>query len=199
MHLIHIVDNSYKRPVSPIKMGCFVKRCALKKDDLWAGFQRLNRRRISQSKPRQIYSWLGRPAIRLVLGHYIGVNPAAHVPAGSYAGETWCNGRHDLVEYVVGDFFVERAYVAEAPHEHFQRFQLDAGEVCDVFNGEVRKIRLAGERAVAGELGNLDVNEIVPTRLRVREAVEGGLRAGLGAGLTFGHGARSVLCAARFA
>ena len=134
-----------------------------------------------------------------MFGDDVGVNPAANVPAGRNTGETGGNRGDDLVEHVVGDLFVERADVAEAPHEHFERFELNAGKVCDVFNREVREIGLAGKRAVARELGNLDVNQIIAARMRVREAVEGGLRLGLGAGLTFGHGARSVLCAARFA
>jgi len=111
-----------------------------------------------------------------MLGHDVGVNPAAYVPPGRYSGEAGRNGHDDLVEHVVGDSFVEGADIAEAPHEHLERLQLDAGLVRDVLNGEVRKIGLAGERAVAGELGNLDVNQIVPARMRVREAVEGGLR-----------------------
>ena len=111
-----------------------------------------------------------------MFGDDVGVNPAAHIPAGGDASETGGNGGDYFVEYVVGDFFVEGADIAEAPHEHLKRLQLDAGLIRDVLNGEVRKIGLAGERAVAGELGNLDVNQIVPAHMRVREAVEGGLR-----------------------
>ena len=125
-----------------------------------------------------------------MLRHHVGVNAAANVPAGCDSGKSWRNGGDYFVEHVVGDFFVERADVPETPHEHFQRFELDARLVCDVFNGEVRKVRLTGERAVAGELGDLDVNQIIPARMRVWEAVEGGLRLALGAGLTFGHDAR---------
>ena len=129
-----------------------------------------------------------------MFGDDVGVNPAAHIPAGGDASETGGNGGDYFVEYVVGDFFVEGTDIAEAPHEHFQRFELNAGGVCNVFNREVRKIGLAGERAVAGELGNLNVNQIVAARMRVREAIERGLRLGLGAGLTFGHGACSMKC-----
>ncbi len=128
-----------------------------------------------------------------MFGDHIRVNPAADVPAGGNSREAGRNGANDLVEHVVGDFFVERADVAKAPHEHLERFQLDAGKVCNVFNREVRKIGLAGERAVAGELGNLHVDQIVPARMRVRKAVESGLRLRLGAGLAFGHGAQSVV------
>ncbi len=111
-----------------------------------------------------------------MFGDHVRVNPAAYVPAGCYSGEARGNGGDNFVEYVVGDFFVEGADIAEAPHEHFQRFQLNARLICDVFNREMRKIGLARQRAVAGELGNLDVNQIIAARMRVREAVEGGLR-----------------------
>lgn len=134
-----------------------------------------------------------------MFGDDVGVNPTANVPSSRNTGETGENRGDDFVEHVVGDFFVEGTDVSEAPHEHFERLEFDAGLISDVLNGEVREVGLAGQRAVAGELGNLDVNQIIPARMRVREAVEGGLRLGLGAGLTFGHGARSVLCAARFA
>ena len=60
----------------------------------------------------------------------------------------------------------------------------------DVLNGEVREVGLAGERAMAGELGNLDVDQIIPSCMSVGESVQRGL--GLGglaycSGLAFGH------------
>jgi hypothetical protein len=57
-----------------------------------------------------------------MLGNHVGVNPAAHVPAGGDAGEAWRDGGDDLVQHVVGDLLVEGADVAEAPHEHFSAF-----------------------------------------------------------------------------
>ncbi len=111
-----------------------------------------------------------------MLGDHIGVNPATDVPARGHSGETGGNGGNDRVEHIIGDFFVERADVAEAPHVHLERFELDTKLVRDVLNREVREVRLAGERAVAGELGNLDVDQIIPTRMRIRKSVQRGLR-----------------------
>ena len=65
--------------------------------------------------------------------------------------------------------------IAEAPHVHLQRFELDAQFVCDVFNGEVREVGLTRERAVARELGNLDVNQIIPSRMGIGKSVQRGL------------------------
>ncbi len=111
-----------------------------------------------------------------MLGHHVCVNSAAHVPACGDAGEARLDGRDDFVEHVVGHFFVERAGVPEAPHEHFQRFEFDAGLIGDVFDREVREVRLARERAVAGELRNLNVNQIIPSCMGVGERVKLGLR-----------------------
>lgn len=111
-----------------------------------------------------------------MLGHHVCVNPAAHVPACGDAGEAWLDGRDDFVEHVVGDFLVKRADVSEAPHEHFQRLELNAGLVGDVLDREVREVRLACERAVAGELRDLDVNQIIPSCVGVGERVKLGLR-----------------------
>ena len=85
---------------------------------------------------------------------------------------------------------MKRADVAEAPHVQLQRFELNAQLVGDVLNREVRKVGLAGERAMAGELGNLDVNKIIPRLMGVHKSVQRGLRLrGLAccSGFAFGH------------
>ena len=140
------------------------------------GALRLNRRRISQAKPRQIDGWLRFPTIGLVFSHDVGVNPAADIPACGDTREARLDGRDDFVEHVVGDFFVKRTDVSETPHEHLERLELDACLVGDVLDGEVREVRLARQRAMAGELRNLNVNQIIPTRMRVGERVKLGLR-----------------------
>ena len=111
-----------------------------------------------------------------MFGDDVGVNPAAYIPARGDSGETRGNGGNDFVEHIIGNFFVERADVAEAPHVHLERFELDAKLVRDVLNRKVREVRLPGERAVASELGNLDVDQIIPTRMRVGESVQRSLR-----------------------
>jgi len=111
-----------------------------------------------------------------MLGDHIRVNPATHVPARRDAGKSRRNRRHDFVEYVIGHFFVKRTDIAEAPHVHFERLELDAKLIGDVFNGEVREVGLTGEWAMAGELGNLDVDQIIPGRMGVGKSVQRGLR-----------------------
>ena len=125
-----------------------------------------------------------------MLGDNVGVNPAAHIPAGSDTGKSWRNGRDDFVEHVIRDLLMKRADIAEAPHVHFQRFELNAKLIGDVLDGEVREVGLTGERAVTGELRNLDVDQIIPSWMSVGESVQRGL--GLGglaycSGFAFGH------------
>ena len=98
-----------------------------------------------------------------MLSHNVGVNSAPHVPTRCDARKSWRNGRDDFVEHVIGHLLMERADIAEAPHVHLERFEFDAKLIGDVLNREVREVGLTGERAVSGELGNLDVDQIVPS------------------------------------
>ena len=59
---------------------------------------------------------------------------------------------------------MERALVAVAPHVHLQALQLDAELVADHVDREVREVGLAGQRAVAGELGDLELDHVVAAR-----------------------------------
>ena len=93
-----------------------------------------------------------------------------------------------------------RALVAVAPHVHLQALELDAPLVGHHLDGEVGEVRLAGQRAVAGELGHLELQQVVALRRRVREHLQlfarlagrvGGLLALAGRGgllLGGGHG-----------
>ncbi len=112
------------------------------------------------------------PAFFAVLRHHVGVDAAAHVPLGGDAGEAWLGGFDDVVQDVVGDFFVEGAFVAEAPHVHLQALEFDAEFVGHYVDGEGGKVGLAGQRAMAGELGNLKLDDVVAMRAGVGEDVE---------------------------
>ena len=152
--------------------------------------QRLNRSRIRQSKPRQIHCGLGRPARSLMLRDDVGVNPAAHVPARRDSRKSRRNRRHNFVQHIIGDLLMKRADAAKAPHVQLERFQLNAQLVGDVLNGQVRKVGLSRQRAVAREFRNLDVNQIIPCRMGVHKSVQRGLRLrGLAccSGFAFGH------------
>src|ERR1700712_4686937 len=110
---------------------------------------------------RELHARRRRPALLAVLHHHVGVDAAAHVPLGRDAREARLGGGHDVVEDGVGHLLVERALVAVAPHVHLQALQLDAQLVADHVDGEVREVGLAGQRAVARELGDLELDKVV--------------------------------------
>jgi hypothetical protein len=142
----------------------------------------LNRRRISNAKLGEIHHGLWRPARGLVVAHHIGVEPATHIPAPSDPREARRDRRNDLIEEIISHFLVKRCGIPKTPHEKLQRFELYAALVGYVFDGEMREIGLPGEWAQAGELGDLDVDEVVARRVSVLKGVEARLRR---AGLAF--------------
>jgi hypothetical protein len=107
-----------------------------------------------------------------MLGHHAGVDAAAHVPVGADAGITRGGGLDDVVEDRVGHLFVERAFVAVAPHVHLQALQFHAELVGHDLDRELGEIGLAGERAQAGEFGDLEADQVVALRRRVAEGVQ---------------------------
>jgi len=120
----------------------------------------------------QINARLWFPTLFAVLDHHIGVDAATHKPFGGDAHETGLAGLGQVGQDVVGDFFVESAVIAVAPHIHLQAFELNALLVRDVVNREVRKVGLAGEGAKAGELWDLELDDVVALRCRVVKHVE---------------------------
>ena len=101
--------------------------------------------------------WL--PALLAVLDHHVGIDAAAHVPLGRDAQKARVDGLDHVREDVVGHLLVEGALAAVAPHVHLQALELDALLVGDAVDREVREIGLAGQRAEAGELGDLELDD----------------------------------------
>ena len=112
------------------------------------------------------------PALLAVLDHHVGVDAAAHVPARGDADEARRDRLDDVVEHGVGHLLVERAFVAVAPEVQLQALQLDAQLVGHDVDREVREVRLPGQRAQAGELGQLEADQVVALRRRVREDLQ---------------------------
>lgn len=111
----------------------------------------------------------------------MGVDAAANVEHGCQAHEAWFSGFNQLVENLIGHRFVETTFVAEAPDIHFERLQLDAGFVGNIFEIQRAEIRLTGFGAQASELWKAHADGEIALRRRVGKGFEG--LAGLG-----GHG-----------
>jgi hypothetical protein len=132
----------------------------------------LNSRRIGQTKRRQIDLRQRLPAFCAMFGNDVRVNPAAHIPAPGDSHVARFDRLREHVANIVSDLFMKGTDVAKTPHIDFQRFELDTTFVGDVINRDVREIGLPGERAMAGELRNLNVDQIVAIGVGVLEGVE---------------------------
>ncbi|OIQ74385.1 hypothetical protein GALL_439660 [mine drainage metagenome] len=107
-----------------------------------------------------------------MLDHHIGVDAAAHKPARGHAQKARLHGCHQIVDDGVGDLFMERAFVAVAPHIKFEALEFDAFLVGNEVDLETGEIRLAGQRAQTGEFRHLHVDVIVALRAGVGEALQ---------------------------
>src|SRR5204862_8033629 len=107
------------------------------------------------------------PSLLAVLDVAVGVDAAPNVPARGDARGARLRGIDDGVEDRVGHRFVECADVAKATEVELQALQLDAQLVAHHLDREVGEVRLAGERAVARELGNDELDDVVALRIRI--------------------------------
>lgn len=92
---------------------------------------------------------------------------AAYVPASGQSKKARADGGDQIVEYPVGHRFVKRAFIPERPHVLLQRFQLDVAAIGHAVNDQQRKIGLARQRTQTGELGDLEVDQVIPARVWV--------------------------------
>ena len=96
--------------------------------------------------------------------HHSSVDAATHVELACYPHKAGLAGLYKVAQHIVGHFFVEGTLLTERPHVELERLELKAvliGHVVDLDGG---KVGLAGLGAEAGELGNIDMNRIVPLR-----------------------------------
>ena len=71
---------------------------------------------------------------------------------------------HEIIENPVRDRLVESALVAIGSEVELQRLALDAKRIGDVFDGDLREIHLAGDRAERGEIRGLKSNAVLSPR-----------------------------------
>ena len=77
---------------------------------------------------------------------------------------------------------MEMAFLAERPDVELEALEFHAALVRDVVQKQGGEVRLAGLGAQTGELGDLDVDVVIPCGLRVVEGFQGfGGLAGHGA------------------
>lgn len=107
-----------------------------------------------------------------MLGGHRGCDAAAHVELGGQAHEARRDRPAQVAQDPVGDGLVELAAVAERPDVSLQAFQFNAQAVGHVFNQQVGEVGLAGQRAQAGEFGDVDTHGIIPARFGVVESLK---------------------------
>ena len=92
------------------------------------------------------------------------MNSAAHIEIADHGYLARPAGGDQIVENLVGDRFMKRAFVAVRPQIELEGFEFDAkliGHVGDANRGEVR---LAGPGADTGKLGTLHIDFKVALR-----------------------------------
>ena len=99
-------------------------------------------------------------------------NPAPNVPIALDLGPPRRDSGNKIVQDAVGDILVECPFVPVGPQVELERFKFDAQLIRDVFDNEMRKIRLAGERTDAGELRSVESDDIVAIGVRIGKRVE---------------------------
>ncbi len=86
--------------------------------------------------------------------------PATHIKIACNLEVDRVNFACDMVNDIVGHLFVKRPLIPETPKVKFQRFQFYAKIFRDVFDFDVRKIRLSSKGAKAGKLGTIEFDMI---------------------------------------
>ena len=103
---------------------------------------------------------------------------APHIPARCQSHVTRRGGRDQIIEDLVGNGLVKGAFVPVGPHVELEGLELHVTTIGNVVDGEVSEVGLARQGAQAGELGDLDVNLVVPLGLwlsKVSSVLEGRL------------------------
>lgn len=120
-----------------------------------------------------------------MFGNDVGEDAAAYVELGGEAHVAGLGGGHQVIQNLVGDGFVEGAFVAVGPHVELEALEFDTELVRDVVQDQGGEVGLAGLGAEAGEFGNFHVDVEIPAG-GVGEGFQG--LAGLG-----GHGDFAVM------
>jgi hypothetical protein len=113
-----------------------------------------------------------------MLGFDLDANAAARVEQAGHFDPVRVQGLDQVIQHLIDDVLVEGAFVAVGPQVELEGFRLDhllVGDVGDLNGGEVR---LAGERAQAGELGRVQRHQVIAAGALVGEGFQ--LLAGFG-------------------
>ncbi len=120
----------------------------------------------------KINSRLGLPAFFAMLGHDVGEDAATYIKLGGELHIAGLGGFDQIIQNLVGHGLVEAAFVTEAPHVHFEAFELNTLFVWNVVQKQGGKVWLAGFGAQAGKFRNLHVNMKITLRGRIGKGFE---------------------------
>ena len=120
----------------------------------------------------QLNTRRGSPTSRSVLDDYMRKNSAANVPLRGELQVSGGNRRHQIVQNLVGDCLVKRAFIPIRPEVELEALEFDAELVGNAIDRHGREIRLPSEGAQTGEFRDLKVNEVVAPWRRILEGVE---------------------------
>lgn len=121
----------------------------------------------------QVDRRLRRPARLAVFHHDVGENAAPYIPLGGHSQKTRIERGNEVIGDLVGDRFVELAFITETPGIQLQAFEFDTTLIGDVVKEDGGEVGLAGHGAQAGEFWHFDANMKVAIRAGAGEGIQG--------------------------
>lgn len=101
------------------------------------------------------------------MGSHCGVNPTPDKKIAQDLQAPGFEGRHQVIQNLVGHRFVEVALVAKGPEVELKRFKLYTEFVGDVSDVQLSEVRLARLGADTGKLGALKLDLVVPVHFGI--------------------------------
>ena len=124
---------------------------------------------MAEALPRQLFE-LG--AWTAIVGIRMDGDAAAWCEDARHLDVAWIHELDEVLHNDVDAVLVEVAVVAEGEEVEFQRLRLHHPDIGDVRDDDVGKVRLAGDRAEAGELWAVELHPIVILRMLVNEGLK---------------------------
>ena len=100
------------------------------------------------------------------------MDAATHEEVGFNRHMTGLHRFHEIIQDLVRDRLMERAFVPVAPEIELETFQLHTEFVGYVTNMDCREIRLTGLGAKTREFRTIHLNIIIPAGIRILEDLE---------------------------
>src|SRR4029079_2084007 len=113
---------------------------------------------------------------RAVLPEHVDGNAAARIPIAADPEPGGIDKLDDALADGDGRVFMEGAHIAVAREIELERLRLHQPFAGRIVDNEMREIRLAGHRAETGEFRAGEARDISRVAMRVRHALEHGLR-----------------------